>query len=201
MTDQPTLPEGRPALSPQPSGAAGTRPPQAQTTNAGGPPPNPQTPNAGGPPPMQFAPHEPNTGSPASSAAKTSGVLGAPLFGVLALAAVGIAGGGVGAGLSSLPGIPGLEGTSVRHAGPELVRGAPTEQIGSNAAFTAPALSSGSARPGPAGLGLVLPPGAVAGGPITASGAPAARNSAPPQRSPERAGPQAGGQPKQPRSG
>ena len=77
---------------------------------------------------MQFTPHEPNTGSPASSAAKTSGVLGAPLFGLLALAAVGIAGGGVGAGLGSLPGIPGLEGAGVKHAGPRIARGAPTEQ-------------------------------------------------------------------------
>jgi hypothetical protein len=151
---------------------------------------------------MQFTPHEPNTGSPASSAAKTSGVLGAPLFGVLALAAVGLAGGGVGAGLGSLPGIPGLEGTGVKHIGPRLVRGAPTQQIASNAAFTAPARTSGPARPVP-NLGLVLSPGTVVGGPITGTGAPPATSTAPApstaplQSTPEPAGPQA----EQPRSG
>ncbi len=50
-----------------------------------------------------------------------------------------------------------LEGTGVKHIGPRLVRGAPTQQIGSNAAFTAPARTSGSARPVP-NLGLVLSP-------------------------------------------
>src|SRR5947209_7266482 len=55
------------------------------------------------------------------SVAKATGALGAPVAGLIALVAIGAAGAGVGAGLGSLPGAPGLSGAG-SHA-PVLVAG------------------------------------------------------------------------------